>query len=110
MAISLYRHNQDAYEAAVLMLSTAGKAAVIHPTGTGKSFIGFKLCEDHPDKSVLWLSPSRYIFETQLENLADAANGWQPENVTFLTYAALRGAAMGQGRETPAGGLRNREE
>ena len=89
MAISLYRHNQDAYEAAVLMLSTAGKAAVIHPTGTGKSFIGFKLCEDHPDKSVLWLSPSRYIFETQLENLADAANGWQPENVTFLTYAAL---------------------
>ncbi|MBP3873324.1 MAG: Helicase associated domain protein [Lachnospiraceae bacterium] len=89
MAITLYRHNQEAYEAAAAMLSAAGKAAVIHPTGTGKSFIGFRLCEDHPDSRVLWLSPSSYIFTTQLENLADASGGWQPENITFLTYARL---------------------
>ncbi len=34
-----------------------GNAAVIRPTGTGKSFIGFKLYEDHSDKVVCRLSP-----------------------------------------------------
>ena len=58
VAISLYPHNASAYEAAVAMLTETGKAAVVHPTGTGKSFIGFKLCEDHPDKTVCCLSPS----------------------------------------------------
>ena len=39
MAIALFKHNQDAYTAALQMLQAAGKAAVIHPTGTGKSSI-----------------------------------------------------------------------
>ena len=70
MAMNLFEHNKTAYKAAVHMLDERGKAAVIHPTGTGKSFIGFKLCEDNPDKTICWLSPSRYIYQTQLENLA----------------------------------------
>lgn len=41
--ISLFEHNRTAYESACEMLAQTGKAAVIHPTGTGKSFIGFKL-------------------------------------------------------------------
>ena len=36
--IGLYAHNRAAYEAAVAMLDETGKAAIIHPTGTGKSF------------------------------------------------------------------------
>ena len=91
MGIRLFEHNQAAYDAAVSMLSEAGKAAVIHPTGTGKSFIGFKLCEDTPDKTVCWLSPSAYIFQTQLENLKKAADGYAPENICFFTYAKLMG-------------------
>ena len=67
--IKLYSHNQKAYEQAVTMLNDTKKAAIVHPTGTGKSFIAFKLCEDHPDKTICWLSPSEYIFSTQLENL-----------------------------------------
>ena len=89
MKISLFEHNQKAYESAWNMLCETGKAAVIHPTGTGKSFIGFKLCEDHPDATVCWLSPSEYIFKTQLENLAAAADGYVPENLLFYTYAKL---------------------
>ena len=57
MAIALFDHNRIAYEAAVSLLDETGKAAVIHPTGTGKSFIAFKLCEDNPDKRICWLSP-----------------------------------------------------
>lgn len=87
--IELFEHNKTAYDSAVSMLSDTGKAAIIHPTGTGKSFIGFKLCEDHPDKTICWLSPSEYIFKTQLENLAKVSNGYVPENVRFFTYAKL---------------------
>ena len=70
MEIKLFEHNQQAYKAAVAMLAETGKAAIVHPTGTGKSFIGFKLCEENPDKMILWLSPSENIFKTQLENLS----------------------------------------
>ena len=101
MGISLFEHNQTAYDAAVSMLDTAGKAAVIHPTGTGKSFIAFKLCEDHPQKNVCWLSPSEYIFYTQVENWKAAGGKLQDKNkekdhqtsiipnIRFYTYAKL---------------------
>lgn len=89
MPIQLYKHNKEAYNAVLSMLSRTGKAAVIHPTGTGKSFIGFKLCEDMPGETVCWLSPSEYIFKTQLENLKKASGGYVPENIVFLTYAKL---------------------
>lgn len=89
--IKLYSHNQKAYELAVTMLKDTKKAAIVHPTGTGKSFIAFKLCENHPDKTVCWLSPSEYIFSTQLENLYQTTNGYKPNNIVFFTYAKLMG-------------------
>ncbi len=89
MAISLFRHNEEAYIAARSMLEETGKAAIVHPTGTGKSFIGFKLCEDFPNSTVCWLSPSEYIFKTQIENLKAVSDGYAPENVKFFTYAKL---------------------
>lgn len=89
--IKLYSHNQKAYDLAVNMLKDTKKAAIVHPTGTGKSFIAFKLCEDHPDKIICWLSPSEYIFSTQLENLYQATNGYKPNNIVFFTYAKLLG-------------------
>ncbi len=88
MSIELFEHNQKAYDAAVKMLSETGKAAIIHPTGTGKSFIGFKYCEDNPDKIVCWLSPSRYIFETQIDNLKKTGAN-VPKNIKFFTYKKL---------------------
>lgn len=89
--IKLYSHNQKAYELAVTMLDYTKKATIVHPTGTGKSFIAFKLCEDHPDKTICWLSPSEYIFSTQLENLYQATNSYKPNNIVFFTYAKLMG-------------------
>lgn len=89
--LSLFAHNQAAYSSAAAMLAETGKAAVIHPTGTGKSFIAFKLCEDHPQDKVCWLAPSEYIFRTQQENLKKTGAA-VPENIFFCTYAKL--AAM----------------
>ena len=88
MAINLYQHNGQAYLAATKMLMRTGKAAVIHPTGTGKSFIAFKLCEDNPEKTICWISPSEYVYRTQIENLKEAG-GAEPANVRFYTYAKL---------------------
>lgn len=53
MALKLFEHNLEAYNAAVKMLDTIGKAAVIHPTGTGKSFIEFKFAKANPDKNII---------------------------------------------------------
>ena len=82
--MELYAHNRTAYEAVTPMLETRRRAAVIHPTGTGKSFIAFQLIEDHPDARFLWLSPNDYIFENQQRN-ADRAF----PNVEFMTYTRL---------------------
>ncbi len=84
MGSDLFAHNEEAYIAAVQMSVEKGKAAIVHPTGTGKSFIGFKLCEDHPDKIVCWLSPSEYIFKTPPENRTKVAAGYVPENIRYL--------------------------
>ena len=69
MSIHLYKHNEDAYRAVEIMLEEKQMAAVIHPTGTGKSMIAFKLVEQYPHKHILWLSPGEYIYKTQLENI-----------------------------------------
>lgn len=93
MNIELFQHNQKAYESALELLESHGKAAIIHPTGTGKSLIAFHLAEEHPDQRVCWLAPSEYIYQTQLENLKKIA-GEQLEiitsNILFLTYSKLR--------------------
>ena len=89
MALQLFEHNEKAYHAAVRMMDECGKAAIIHPTGTGKSYIAFKLIEEHPDEVVLWLSPSEYIFRTQMENLKKQDAEFPLGNVRFYTYAKL---------------------
>ncbi len=105
MDLKLFEHNRQAYEAAVNLMEETGKAAVIHPTGTGKSFIAFQLAAEHPEKKILWLSPSEYIYQTQLENLKktligsqDAASDFNKSldfmeslkgQIQFLTYSKL---------------------
>ena len=86
--IELFEHNKTAYEAALELLDETNRACVIHPTGTGKSFIAFKWVEENPDARFVWLSPSENIFNTQLENLK-RVTGFEPKNITFLTYARL---------------------
>ena len=87
--LELFEHNQKAYQAAVRMMEKYGKAAIVHPTGTGKSYIAFHLIEEHAEEVIFWLSPSEYIFRTQLENLKKQAPDLPLQNVHFYTYAKL---------------------
>ena len=43
VALRLFEHNEKAYHAAVRMMEQYGKAAIVHPTGTGKSYIASKM-------------------------------------------------------------------
>ena len=96
VALRLFEHNEKAYHAAVWMMEQYGKAAIVHPTGTGKSYIAFKLIEDNPEKVVIWLSPSEYIFKTQLESLKRNDPDFPLANVHFYTYAKLMCCTEGQ--------------
>lgn len=89
MSVQLFAHNRQAYDAVTAMLGKASKAAVIHPTGTGKSFIAFKWIEEHAGARFVWLSPSEYIYHTQIENVMRSAPDFPVESITFLTYARL---------------------
>jgi len=89
VALRLFEHNEKAYKSSVRMMEQYGKAAIVHPTGTGKSYIAFKLIEDNPEKDVIWLSPSEYIFKTQLESLKRNDPDFPLANVHFYTYAKL---------------------
>ena len=42
MGIELYKHNKDAYEKIEKMFEQEDKVAIVHATGTGKSFISLK--------------------------------------------------------------------
>ena len=89
MSVQLFAHNRQAYDAVTAMLHKASKAAVIHPTGTGKSFIAFKWIEEHAGERFVWLSPSEYIYHTQIENVTRTEPDFPVESITFLTYARL---------------------
>ncbi len=69
MNIDLFEHNQTAYITANNMLDSIGKAAVIHPTGTGKSMIAFKLVETHQDAQFIWLTTMVRIIRRLLVSL-----------------------------------------
>jgi len=86
--IDLYEHNRIAYEKVETMLKEHGKAAIIHPTGTGKSFIAFALIEKHPNKQFIWLAPSEYIYNLQIEKLW-VKQHIRFDNVQFYTYNYL---------------------
>ena len=89
MSVQLFSHNHNAYNAVTAMLAKASKAAVVHPTGTGKSFIAFKWIEEHSQERFIWLSPSEYIYNTQIENVTRTELDFPVERITFLTYARL---------------------
>ena len=43
VALRLFEHNEKAYHAVIRMMEQYGKAAIVHPTGTGKSYIASKM-------------------------------------------------------------------
>ena len=58
MSMTLNPVNEAAFQKAVQSLETLNRAAVFHPTGTGKSCIAWKVVEAHPQTTFFWLVAS----------------------------------------------------
>lgn len=54
--VDLKPHNQTAYQAVINALKDHPRTCVIHPTGTGKSFIALKIIEDNPDAKIAYIT------------------------------------------------------
>lgn len=98
--MDLYPHNRKAYERLLPVLEEYGRACIVHPTGTGKSFIGYEYVEQHPDEQILWLGPSDYIFAEQEAAFARLGAGL-PANLLRMTYQKLL-ADLKQGAPMPS--------
>jgi len=84
MAIELYPHNERAYQAVTKMFETSNRAAVIHPTGTGKTPIAVRVIEDYQDKKILFLTATYQILQKFAETLGSF-------NITSQDVPYLRG-------------------
>ncbi|MBR0034650.1 MAG: DEAD/DEAH box helicase family protein, partial [Synergistaceae bacterium] len=54
--MDLLPHNRAAYDAVVAHLEKSDRTCVVHPTGTGKSYIALQLIEDNPDARILYIT------------------------------------------------------
>lgn len=79
--IELFAHNKEAYNELVNTLKTSDRAAVVQATGTGKSFIIFKLLLDYDEKQKIVVAPSNFIIDELKENYPGNL-----DNVHFFTY------------------------
>ena len=70
MAVELYKHNKRAYENVVEHFKTTNRTCVIHPTGSGKSFISLKYIDDNKNNNILILAPTYPILDQFNKNIA----------------------------------------
>lgn len=87
MSVKLKKHNQQAYAKVKEMFEKDNKAAIIQPTGTGKSYIALKLIEENLDKKIIYLSPSMAIIHQLKKNMIN--EGVNFRNLTRYTYQKL---------------------
>lgn len=86
---ALYPHNQKAYRRLCQMLSSHDRAAIVQPTGTGKTLIAAQYLADHPNLTAVWATPSRTITNSQFKTACHIVNGFDPDNVNVKTYTRL---------------------
>ena len=94
MGFDLMPHNQRAYDNVKTIFRTQNRAAVIHPTGTGKGRISRKLIEDNQEKKILYISPSLAINNSLEKSLKK--HGVKTENLEIFTYQKLTRMTKGE--------------
>ena len=61
--LGLYNHNIRSYEKVKEQLKKDNIAAIVHATGTGKSFNALQLALDNKDKKIIYVVPNESIIE-----------------------------------------------
>ena len=96
MSITLNPVNEAAFQKAVQSLETLNRAAVFHPTGTGKSCIAWKVVEAHPQTTFFWLVAGAQRLALRQAELTRYNGGTLPGNVRFCDCEKLAAATPEQ--------------
>lgn len=96
MSMTLYPVNEAAFQKAVQSLETLNRAAVFHPTGTGKSCIAWKVVEAHPQTTFFWLVAGAQRLALRQAELTRYNGGTLPGNVRFCDCEKLAAATPEQ--------------
>ena len=73
--LELLPHQEEAYTEVEKLFKEKGKAAVVFPTGCGKSFVLLKYILEHPDDRILFLSPRHAIKDQMYEYIVRYIGG-----------------------------------
>lgn len=96
MSMTLNPVNEAAFQKAVQSLETLNRAAVFHPTGTGKSCIAWKVVEAHPQTTFFWLVAGAQHLALRQAELTRYNGGTLPGNVRFCDCEKLAAATPEQ--------------
>lgn len=96
MSMILNPVNEAAFQKAVQSLETLNRAAVFHPTGTGKSCIAWKVVEAHPQTTFFWLVAGAQRLALRQAELTRYNGGTLPGNVRFCDCEKLAAATPEQ--------------
>lgn len=96
MSMTLNPVNEAAFQKAVQSLETLNRAAVFHPTGTGKSCIAWKVVEAHPQTTFFWLVAGAQRLALRQAELTRYNGGTLPGNVRFCNCEKLAAATPEQ--------------
>lgn len=96
MSMTLNPVNEAAFQKAVQSLETLNRAAVFHPTGTGKSCIAWKVVEAHPQTTFFWLAAGAQRLALRQAELTRYNGGTLPGNVRFCDCEKLAAATPEQ--------------
>lgn len=96
MSMTLNPVNEAAFQKAVQSLETLNRAAVFHPTGTGKSCIAWKVVEAHPQTTFFWLVAGAQRLALRQAELTRYNGGTLPSNVRFCDCEKLAAATPEQ--------------
>ena len=82
MRTQLYTYNKTAYQKVMQAFESADRTCVVHPTGTGKSYLIAAVSESF--RKVLILGPGAFVLD-QVHNVLR----WRRRGVEYMTYTTL---------------------
>ena len=84
--MEIYQHNIDAYKEVRDALQSCGIAAIVMPTGSGKSYVAYQLVAENIDKHILYVTAYKSNRD-QFQELI--TSHLAPGNMDFTIYMSL---------------------
>jgi len=90
MAIDLKPHNVEAYDKVKENFTRSNRVAVIHPTGTGKSYLALKMLEENKERKAIYIAPTNAILHNVKKTIFESGMDMKDfPNLKRITYTKL---------------------